>query len=305
MFEQILVPLDSSEAAERVLPYVTMLAKRLGSRLTLVSVIDDTGDLNPVASIYDAEIARLAEFRSRRAHEYLDRVSQRLAAEGIDSHKIVRAGAVSDEIASVAVAEQTDIIAMATHGRVGAARWVLGSVADAVLRLAPVPVLLVRPQDDEGAADPRTVQRIVLPLDGSPLAETAIPYATELARALGVPITAVRDIPTLWISGLDPTGATVASPELVQSIVDEAETYLNGIVARLRAAGVTADSRRADALSPATDIACYAEETPGALVVMTTHGRSALRRTILGGVTDRVVRTSGAPVLVVHPTAHE
>jgi nucleotide-binding universal stress UspA family protein len=294
-----LVPLDSSEEAERVLPLVGKLAKDLMQPLVLLTVIPDAGDLSPAVSAYDAEMQQLTHFRRERAQAYLQSMCDRLASDGIAATAVVKAGAAAQTIIAIAHDEQAGLIAMATHGRAGPARLFLGSVADRVVRTAPVPVLLMRPRD-ERTFGTDAVQHILLPLDGSELAETAIPYAEFLALRLKVPITAIRDIPINWISGADPTGMgwTVA-PDVVQSIEDEAQDYLQRVVERLRAEGVVAHARFGPFSSPAADIVGLAEEAPGALVVMTTHGRSGLERALLGSVTDRVIRSSAAPVLVV------
>jgi nucleotide-binding universal stress UspA family protein len=303
MIERILVPLDTTKEAERVLPYVTMLASRLGVPVVLLAVVPDLGEVNPVVSLYDAELAQLTEFRRGRAEQYLQALRDRLDGEGIHSTVVVEAGPVADRITSTAEAQQASVIAMATHGRVGPARMFLGSVADKVVRTTSTPVLLIRPREGDEPVQ-ASVQRVFVPLDGSPLAETALPYATFLARQFHVPITAIRDVPTSWLLGSDPSGMSVVSPEVVQSIEDEAESYVRGVVDRLRAEGLAATVRFGPFNSPAADIISLAEETPGALIVMTTHGRSGWRRALLGSVTDRVIRSSVAPVLVV-PAPHE
>src|SRR6266568_1617787 len=136
VFERILVPLDASKEAERALPYVTMLAKGLGLPVVLVAVIPDMGELNPVGSVYDAELAQLMEFRRHHAEEYLQSVATRLGAEDIEATSVVEVGAVAERIVATAGGHHAGVIAMATHGRVGPARWFLGSVADKVVRTA-------------------------------------------------------------------------------------------------------------------------------------------------------------------------
>ena len=299
MLERILVPLDRSQEAERVLPFVELLSRDLAQPLVLLTVIADPGDFSPAVDSHNAELAQLAEFRRQRAHEYLESLCERFASEGVTATAVVEAGPVAARIVATAHAQQAGLIAMATHGRVGPARMFLGSVADKVVRTAAVPVLLIRPRED-GSAGPESVQHILLPLDGSELAETAIPYATFLARALKVPITAIRDMPMNWITPTDPSGmGWTVSPEVIQTIEDEAQQYLQAVVERLRGEGLVARARFGPFSSPAADIVGLAEEAPGALIVMTTHGRSGLERTLLGSATDRVIRSSAAPVLVV------
>src|SRR6266550_1323993 len=111
MFERILVPLDASKEAERVLPYVTMLAKGLGLPVVLAAVIPDLGELNPVVSVYDAELAQLREFRRQHAEEYLQSLYARFGAEGLQATSVVEAGPVAERIVAAAAGGQhADVI---------------------------------------------------------------------------------------------------------------------------------------------------------------------------------------------------
>ena len=299
VFERLLVPLDTGEVAEQVLPYVRLLAKGLGQPVTLVSVVADAGELNPVASAHDAAIAALIDKRREYAQRYLDAIRARLEAEGVAVSTEVRVGSVADSIVAAASALHAGLVVMATHGRVGPERWFLGSVADRVVRTAASPVLLVRPRAD-GVAPAVSVREILLPLDGSPAAEAALPAATVLAQAFHVPVTLIRTLPMPWfIVGADPYGGVdVLPPEVLGQLEDEAKRYLEQVAAQLRTSGVATKVAFASFRQPAQEITDLAEATSGALVVMTTHGRSGLSRTVLGSVTDRVIRSSAAPVLM-------
>jgi nucleotide-binding universal stress UspA family protein len=171
-------------------------------------------------------------------------------------------------------------------------------VADRVVRLSKLPVLLIRPQED-GRIGSKTILRVLLPLDGSVLAEQAIPFAISIGRRLNAPLTVIRDVPISWLTGADPSGMSSVSPDIVQTIEDDAQDYLRETVARLRSEGLVVSSRFGPCVSPAVDIVGMAHQTAGALIVMTTHGRSGVQRALLGSVTDRVIRGSYAPVLVI------
>jgi nucleotide-binding universal stress UspA family protein len=301
MLERFLVPLDSNAIAEHVLPHVTLLAKALQQPVVLVSVLADAGHLDPVAHAYDAAIAELQQQRREYAQHYLDGVRDRLAADGIAVTTQVLTGPVAEGILGAASAQHVGLIAMATHGRVGPERWFLGSVADRVVRTASVPVLLVRPRD--GEAMPAAFTQIVVPLDGSPLAEAALPYATLLARTFAAPVTLIRTVPLQWwaASGGDPSiGVDGLPPEVLTAIEDDAKEYLARVAERLHAEGLNVSTSFALFRAPDFEITDSAA-SPGSLVVMTSHGRSGLTRTLLGSVADRVVRSSLAPVLVIRP----
>ena len=143
MFEHLLVPLDTSEVAERALPYATELAAQLGSRLHLVSVVSIwTEDARP-----DGGDTFRLESALARAREYLDVLQRRLRLEGLDVVTGVRQGDVAEEVLRCAGEWDCDVIVMCTHGRTGPGRWVYGSVADRLLRQSGIPVLLVRAQE--------------------------------------------------------------------------------------------------------------------------------------------------------------
>ena len=302
MLERILVPLDPLAPADPVLPIVTMLAKGLDQPVVLlavlVPVVGEGGELHPKTSAFDADIAALMEHRAAVAQRMLDGVRDRLAAAGVRAASVVATGPVAETIVHTAEAQGAGVIAMATHGRAAPERWFLGSVSDKVARTSPVPVLVVRPSGQ--AAVVASITRVLLPLDGSDLAETAIPYAAYLARAFYVPVTVIRTVQMSWVGvGGTSTAEPGMSPELIQMVEDEAKQYLSGIVARLRADGVDAEPHYAPFVAPATGIVDLAAKTPGAIIVMTSHGRSGLSRAVLGSVAGRVIRSAGVPVLVV------
>jgi nucleotide-binding universal stress UspA family protein len=136
-FERILVPLDGSECAEIVLPKVEKLATDLKARIALLRVA--YAHTFPGADPTEAEVKVV-----REAEEYLRKIEERLKAKGfkVDSH--VRYGNDADEILDHAAQKDIDFIAMTTHGRSGVKRFLLGSVAEKILRHSPKPIFLVR-----------------------------------------------------------------------------------------------------------------------------------------------------------------
>jgi nucleotide-binding universal stress UspA family protein len=158
MYARILVPLDGSDLAERVLPYVEALAKQFGSTVILLLATDlprvllTTGAApggTPLA-VPVINPKPIVEGERRAAAGYLDAVAERLRAGGLTVECEQPNGPAAETIVEGARRLGADLIAMTTHGRGGLGRLVYGSVADAVLRSAPCPVLLVRVS--EGAA---------------------------------------------------------------------------------------------------------------------------------------------------------
>jgi nucleotide-binding universal stress UspA family protein len=171
---------------------------------------------------------------------------------------------------------------------------VLGSVADEVLHSAPVPLLLVRASAETAPSPPvagSPYQRILVPLDGSPLAEQALPWVRQIAAE------ALAQVVLLTV--LPPPGTGPAPPPAVAvAQAGSAETYLGEIKARMTAPGVQVTMRVTHG-DPATEIGRVTEEVGADLIVMATHGRTGLPRLRLGSVATKVVQASAAPILLV------
>jgi nucleotide-binding universal stress UspA family protein len=136
-FQRILVPLDGSECAENVLPMVEKLAKELGASIALLRVA--------YAYIFPGVDSTEAELKVvREAEEYLSNVEDRLKTKGFKTDSHVRYGNEAEEILDHAAQKDIDLIAMTTHGRSGVKRFLLGSVAEKVLRYSPKPIFLIR-----------------------------------------------------------------------------------------------------------------------------------------------------------------
>ena len=296
MLENFLVPLDTSEMSEQVLPYVELLAGRLGQPVHLLSVADD-GQLMQIAPD-NVTIAGIVEERRAVVARYLRGVRERLEEKSLTVTTEMASGHVADTILDTAARRSSGLIAMATHGRVGPERWFLGSVADRVARSAASPVLLVRPAKDS-VSSPAAIEKVILPLDGSTLAEAAIPHATFLAQAFERPVVLVRTLDMTWLgTGDGMTGDFALTPDLQELLESDAKEYLAQTATGLEAKGLKVERVFSFQL-PATEIIEQAHQAPGALIVMSSHGRSGLGRTVLGSVADRVMRTAEAPVLLV------
>ncbi|MCC6625980.1 MAG: universal stress protein [Chloroflexi bacterium] len=288
MIQTILVPLDGSPLAESILPAVQRIAHLSGAALRLVHVAEPPHGQPAAAAAHEQEI-----------RQYLDAVAQRLTAAGLSVTIEVLAGDPAESI--IQAGQGVELIAMGTHGRSGIGRWVYGSVADKVLRGASAPVLLVRARA-EGPVPGESPRAIVVPLDGSELAEHALPLASMLGQEASVPLVLVQSIywSELGVAGGFPDGyGTLMSAEIaIEAAEAGAKEYLAEIVAKLAAQGVTAQP--IISLVPATDAILDAVDQHGAgLIVMTTHGRGGLGRFVYGSVADRVLRAASVPVLLV------
>nr|WP_290667195.1 universal stress protein [Ardenticatena sp.] len=296
----ILVPLDGSDLAEQALPLAISLAQKSSRPLLLLHVTPlPAVEVIPLPTgetlALDEQITLLRE----SGHSYLDGVAQRVKVFGVDVETLVEEGSPGETIAKVADERHVFVVVMATHGRTGLARWALGSVADRVIRLTHRPVLLVRPHKMTETLEPRHLHRLLVPLDGSDLAERALSYAQVFARLYEAELHLLHVL-SLPVSGLAGLEAGPVEAAYWATIREEGERYLERVAAQLREEGFSVQSAlRTEPIAEA--ILQYEEEANIDLVVMTTHARSGLARAILGSVTDRVVRGGKAPVLVLNP----
>ncbi len=156
MFEQILVPLDGSDLAETVLPYVEELAKKFGSQLVLIQTIQSAGQIAAMSqsgagleagiAAYPESIDEIQRAERNVAEEYFSRISAKLQADGITPTVVIAEGNPADRILEESKKDGIDLIAISTHGRSGFGRALFGSVADKVIRDSGIPVLVIRPQ---------------------------------------------------------------------------------------------------------------------------------------------------------------
>lgn len=142
MYERILIPLDGSAVAEGILPFAGKIAGPLDSEVILLLVVEPL----PQAALASGGLvdSDLLAIREREAHRYLEEIAEGLAAIGVRVRTLVRQGLAAQAIVTASAEIGADLIAMTTHGRSGLGRLLFGSVAETVLRTAPVPVLLMR-----------------------------------------------------------------------------------------------------------------------------------------------------------------
>jgi nucleotide-binding universal stress UspA family protein len=296
------VPLDGSEDSEQVLPLAMALAARMKSGIHLLNVVDI--DQVPVLERprdqdkYQPHLTEVLYRAERAAQTYLKGIEENIVAAGLTATSKVEVGSPADAIATEGTAADVDFTAMATHGRSGLPRWILGSTADKVLRTAKTPLLLFHPDHKRYSGD-NAISSILLPLDGSPEAEKAIPLATRLARTLSVPIKVARVVPVItYAYGPE----SYSAGEILTEMTEEAEAYVAEVAGRLQKNGLncTVETRIGD---PAMQLLQWAKAEGGGLMVMSTHARTGVNRAILGSVTEKVVRGDTFPVLVISPQA--
>ena len=288
MYSKILVPLDGSNLAEQILPYVRLLAEAFHVRIELLRV--NHPDI----------IAAFAP--PLEGSDYLKTVAQLHFPISLRVKCSVEMGKPAELIVERAAVDRGAIIAMATHGMTGMKRWLLGSVANKIVRMAANPVLLVRPSEKGNPPRPIKFKTLLVPLDGSALAEKVFPHVIALAKTLDLEVDLVRvySIPVETYTVGDGLYMDVLSQER-ETIRKEAVEYLDGKTQGLQAEGlgrVVPIALEGDAAGELIDLAT---KTPDCLIAMSTHGRSGIHRWFLGSVTEKVIQHSSAPVLVIRP----
>ena len=290
---RILFPTDFSTHATAAWPYAVGLARGHAAELHLLHVVTppvfgvspEGGGLAPAALVDDVLDEALA---------VLDRLAESARALGVNARTHTSIGDAASEIVTCAAAEEIGLIVMATTGRTGLAHVVMGSVAERVVRHAASPVLTVR---HDGARPPALTagplpqfRRILAPLDGSPMAEAALPGIADIAKRHGAELRLLRVVRARALRQLDLQEAEVR-------LVSEAEAYLADVERRLAAEGLrisTAVRYGETAEQILDDIAVRRPD----LVAISTHGRTGLTHLVVGSIAEHVLRASSAPVLL-------
>ena len=306
---RMLIPLDGSELAEVVFTYAKELTGRLDIEVILLLVVSPA--LREFIPMHHAYIQRAAETIRRQSREIQKKSGMQPGGKAIKVRGELSEGYPAEEILRYADENAVELILIATHGRSGIKHWTMGNVADKVLRASKVPVLLVRAGiPDETPYDQWPSRTILVPLDGSELAESVLPHVETLAKQRGaepinVTLLRVCEPPvapsyyTPELSGVPLNWGTYMEQEAARC-KRVANEYLAGVEKRLKASNIKA---RSEVLTgKATDaIVDYANKNPFNLIVMTTHGRSGLSRWVYGSVAENVLQGVSSPVFLLKP----
>lgn len=297
MFKKILVPLDGSPLAEYALTPAFDLAMQNASELIVLNAVEIEPIVMPEPTIAIHAIEEeLAQTRTRR-EAYLKSIIRRVMLPSIKPRIVQKFGNPAQVILETAAEEEVDLIVMSTHGLSGFARWVMGSVTERVLRHAPCPVFVVR--------QPKLYRKLLLPVDGSPLAEAAVEPAIHVALLLGADITVFSAEPTTKPVAGDLEALDYFEPGLAEKAAlapyQVAEQYVQQLAGRIEALSGLDVLYALRTGSPAEAILDYIHSHNIDLVVMATHGRTGLGRWVYGSVTEKVLRHASCNLLVVRP----
>lgn len=293
MYRHILVPTDGSPLSERALRYAVPLAERHGARLTLLHVAAPVLDAIAGGGAPVREPALDAAWRAedRKAVERIAKRTRKQTAVQVDV--AYRSGRPAPTIAEFATTERADLVVLCTHGRGGFERLWLGSVADALLRQLTVPTLLVRGARGVALPEPgeELFPHVLVPLDGSPRAESALDAAIGLVGTAASAFT--------LLSVVHPTAAMGAKSFPSQAERDLCASYLEPLAVRHRAGGRSVAVETAVTANVGRAIVEHAKRHEASLIALATQGLGGVQRFIVGSVADKLLRTSPVPVLVV------
>ena len=300
METRILVPLDGSSLAEQALPYAVTLARGLSAELVLLRAIWVLPDILEMLDRSTLELNAIVAQLEADANGYLGTLVEQLEKAGLSARSVVRRGPAAETILDYADQVSVDQVVMATHGYSGIKRWTHGSVAERVLQAARKPLLLVRVGEQALASDwqqPARCRRILVPLDGSPVAEQILPTVISVAQAMSGEVILFQ-VPIAHVTGWMTGEWYLPIQGVLQTADADAEAYLSATASRLEGQGVKATIATAIG-SVANCIVEYAAVNNIDLIAMCTHGRTGLARWALGSVADRVLRAGGKPILLV------
>lgn len=289
----IVVATDGSDPAAAAVDAAIGVAAGTGATLHACTVV------NPFPTGQS-----LADLRKHReeADDRVESIAARADEAGVEAVATVREGMPADELLAYVDEVGADMVVLGTHGRGGARRVLLGSVAETVVRTADVPVLVVHGNGVE--PEWGTGSRLLVATDGSDAVAPAERVGVDLAATLGARLTAVSAVDQA--RALTDAGGGVLTNETIESVrralTDRATDAVDRALDRAEEAGVDADGEVVDG-EPSRAVCGYARDADADLIIVGTHGRTGVRRVVLGSVAERVLRAADRPVLVVPASA--
>jgi nucleotide-binding universal stress UspA family protein len=297
---RVLACFDGSGLGERALPHAVAVAGALGAPVTLLRVLECSTDDQAPADPLQWEIRR------REAHEYMDRLATQCecaeAAAPVESALLE--GKAAEEICHWSADHDVDLTVVTTHGAGGHSPWTLASTARKLLERAPGSFLIV-PSTAQPSDRVARYQRVLVPVDGSPQAETALPIAARIATAHESELIVAHIVPIpelTQIGPLEPEDIEL-SDRLRHRNERVARTYLDRLRAQLADEHTNVRVILLQGGDVASRLAGVVAREQIDLVVLAAHGRSGRLHLPCGGVTADLIARSSVPVLVVRSGA--
>jgi len=280
MYDDVLVGVDGSEPAATAYERALALAVDHGARLHTLYVADTNRDSvttvsGEVVDTLETEGERvLAEFEERAAETSVEQVTE------------VLQGDPATTIEEYASQESIDLIVLGKSGKRSVERVLLGSVTERVVRSTPVPTLTVQGDDDHGRYP---FEVVLAATDGSAAADAGVDHAARLAAAHGA---------TLHVlSVAEPSGLDLGEADVSDDLLAECESVVADGAAVAADRGVETTVEAVETGTPHRAVREYAREHDADLVVIGAHGQRGFEDRLLGGTTEKLLRTVSLPVL--------
>jgi len=312
--DYILVPLDGSGLSECILPHAVAVAQATKSTLVLMQVLEPVfepiyGTIGLPGYVEEEQLLQMRNEQLVAINHYLEKIASQLREGGHEVQtKVIEGNHPATQIVREAEHDPLlSMIAMTTHGRRGVLHWLFGSVAVELVQVTPRPLLLLRPQESDRLFSMEdfkaaSYQNIVVPLDASTFAEQALEQASELALAMDVTLHLISIVPPSHLLPFhihkEEESRTLMRAALHQTAVNRREQYLIQKAEQFKEQGIRVHTQVVTG-HPAEEILHVCTQNEQTLLVMTTHGRTGLRRIVLGSVAMKVVQEAHVPVLLV------
>ncbi len=299
MFDQILLPLDRSTLAECVLPHAIAIARACGSQITLLSVMETPHE----ARWRQAMDPLNWQIRKAEAEMYLDEVALRLQAADLPTATHILEGFAAEQVIDFADTHASQLIILSSHGLSGLSDWGVSSVVQKIVQRATTSVMIVR------AAQPVTTaetglryQRILVPLDGTPRAETALPAAVTLARAHDAHIVLGHLVQQPALPRRTPASREdiALANRLVEHNQAEATQYLEQLRSRLSG---NVEARVSVSEHFAATLHEWVAQESIDLVLLSAHGISSQTRGLYGDVVTNLITYGTTPLIILQDSS--
>jgi nucleotide-binding universal stress UspA family protein len=283
------------ESGRAGLALCAVLGQSAGNPGRLLGVVDPEALVSLSDPARGRHLDTLVTETMSRAATYLETAAR--SFHGAQVKCSMGKGKPENVVTEKAAADKNTLIVMATHGCSGIQRWPLGSVADKVIHGATNHLFLVRASEQGKTDGEAALKTVIVPLDGSALAEQVLPGVVELAKKMKLDVVLMRAY------ALPPAISTedygFYSADLLNHLESDAREYLQQKVNEVKQKGVQNVDSVVTTGYGAEEIITLARSTPDSFIAMRTHGRSGMQRWVLGSVTERVVDHSGDPVLII------
>ncbi len=295
--KRILLPTDFSKHANQALRHAARLATEFDAELVLLHVVSvfeddpyDEAQHFPDMEAFYTQLEDSARARMAKHAPHFENIET--------SFETLRSISPADEILTFATKSGIDLVVMGTHGRAAISHFLLGSIAEKVVRHAHCPVVTVAHQEDTIYDFPK-LQRLLVPIDFSDHSKLAVKHAATLAKKFKADIDFLHVVdqrvhPSYYVMG--EASLLQVFPDIVEKSTAKLEEFVGELLSQKNSGQVYIREG-----NPHTEIVKFAQEHGADMIVMATHGLSGLEKLIIGSTAEKVVRKATCPTFTVKP----